>query len=89
MKPMKQTISRISRPKLSRRNTFGGRRDGGEAHILVVVHSEMMYIEWQNGKQEDQQPQPVMTNLEECSHYVNDQQAGKCVTHVIEVVCTE
>lgn len=50
MKPTKQTISKMSRPKNNSKGTLGGRRDRREAHILIVIHGEMMHIERQNRK---------------------------------------
>lgn len=32
-----------------------------------------MNVEWQNGEQEDEQPEPVMTDLEESTHDVDDE----------------
>lgn len=47
--PMIHKISKISRPKYDQGITFGGRGYGGKAHILGIVHGQVVHIEWQHG----------------------------------------
>lgn len=69
--------------------TLGDGRDGGEAHVLGVVHGEVVQVEGQDGEHEHAQPQPVVRHLEQRPHDVDDQHDGEGVARVVEVVGAE